>query len=153
MKVREKPRGPEDWIACDLDKTLAKYVSGDYDRYGEFFIGPPILPMIKTIKKHIENGWTVKVFTARASHSTNIERLKRTVGDWTAIHIGTRLEVTNVKDRYMEALYDDRAIGMRPNTGYSDVQEALADFTLEMHRTVSKAAADCFDRLFPGDKG
>jgi hypothetical protein len=50
------------WIGVDLDGTLAKY---DGWR-GSDHIGEPIEPMLKRVQEWLEQGLTVKIFTARA---------------------------------------------------------------------------------------
>lgn len=100
------------WIGVDLDGTLAFY-----DGWNDGRIGKPIAPMVDKVKKWLNQGKTVKIFTARVSNGkaetiANIEH-------WCLEHIGTKLEVTNVKDFNMIELWDDRAVQVIPNTGLS----------------------------------
>jgi hypothetical protein len=107
------------WIGVDLDKTLAF----DDGWRGPGHVGAPIGPMVFRLRQLIADGWTVKIFTARVWHDGTPERIalanegRRAIEEWCERHIGTRLEVTNVKDTKMAALYDDRAIQVEPNTG------------------------------------
>ncbi len=96
------------WIAVDLDGTLAHY-----EGWKDGSIGKPIAPMVKMVKEWLDNGRQVKIFTARASRSDQISKIKK----WCVEHIGQELEVTNVKDFKMVALYDDRAKQVEKNTG------------------------------------
>lgn len=104
-----------EFIGIDLDKTLAKYEPGDYHRYGPQFIGEPIPLMVEFTKGLISSGEVVKIFTARVQDATP-ETIKA-IEDWCLEHIGQVLEITNVKDRDMKCLYDDRAVGVVANSG------------------------------------
>jgi len=105
------------WIGVDLDGTLAKYNGWQ----GEKHIGAPVPVMVERVKKMLQDGHTVKIMTARASeygHSPQqiIENTIR-IQDWCLEHVGARLEVTSDKDFEMIALYDDRAIQVKVNSG------------------------------------
>ncbi len=121
----------EGWIGVDLDGTLAQY---DHWR-GADHIGEPVPEMLFRVKKWLADGRRVKIFTARVSRppfpiGTNnraardaikrIEdamRARRAIRAWCEKHLGTRLEITNVKDYAMLTLYDDRAVQVEANTG------------------------------------
>ena len=111
----------KDWIGVDLDKTLARYESGDYKRFGPLFIGEPIQPMVNLVKEWIAAGEVVKIFTARVGYdpdeTKDISAIVNAIQDWTEKHIGYRLEVTNQKTGYTKAIYDDKAFGVLPNEG------------------------------------
>lgn len=99
------------WIGVDLDGTLCEYsewVSAEH-------FGKPIGPMVERVKEWLQAGQSVKIFTARVSVDRELN--ERLVGDWTEKHLGQRLEVTNVKDYAMIALWDDRAVRVRFNRG------------------------------------
>lgn len=115
------------WIGVDLDGTLAFYDGWK----GEDHIGEPIAPMVQRVKQWLEDGITVKIFTARvgisgafseesqryaseefAKHQTEI------IQAWCEKHIGQRLEVTASKDFAMTELWDDRAVQVQINTGH-----------------------------------
>jgi hypothetical protein len=51
------------WIGVDLDGTLAEY----HGWVGPEYIGPPIPAMLDRVKLWLEEGRTVKIFTARCS--------------------------------------------------------------------------------------
>lgn len=103
------------WIGVDLDGTLAHY-----DGWGDGSIGEPIPLMMERVKKWIDNGVEVKIFTARASRDEEIHKVKA----WLQQHGLPDLEVTNVKDFKMIELWDDRAVQVYPNTGEA-LQEAM----------------------------
>lgn len=119
--------GNKGWIGVDLDGTLARYdgwVNADH-------IGEPISPMVEMVKEWISDGREVKIFTARVDGGEtalkmgndagkqlrDVDYIRSVIQDWSEIHIGVRLAVTNVKDYGMIALYDDRCIQVERNTG------------------------------------
>jgi hypothetical protein len=105
------------WIGVDLDGTLAHW-----EQWGpDLHIGAPIAPMVARVRDWLDAGYNVKIMTARIGdhplcRTTREERIKA-ISDWTREHIGTRLEVTDVKDFQMLELWDDRAVQVEPNTG------------------------------------
>jgi len=119
---------PGDWIGVDLDGTLAEYESGDY-KAGQ--IGRPIPLMVARVKRWLELGIEVRIFTARvalafdakSSHadklnrSMNVEINRAAIAKWCVEHIGRELPITNIKDQYMHQLWDDRAVRVLFNTG------------------------------------
>ncbi|OGA00901.1 MAG: hypothetical protein A3H35_12690 [Betaproteobacteria bacterium RIFCSPLOWO2_02_FULL_62_17] len=109
------------WIAVDLDGTLAKY-NGCVD---ELRIGEPVEPMVARVREWLKRGIEVRIFTARVAEGAwnidatrrDVTRARREVEDWCERHIGVRLAVTNMKDYGMVELWDDRAVQVVPNTG------------------------------------
>lgn len=95
----------EGWIGVDFDGTLATH---DYYR-GEEHVGEPIEPMVKKVRKWTREGKDVRLFTARKPSPI----LRR----WMRDHLGVILPITNVKDPHMIAFYDDKAVGVKKNTG------------------------------------
>lgn len=111
----------EEWIGFDLDGTLCKYTSGDSSN---FRIGEPILPMCNMLQRYLDEGWRIKIVTARAgphgSFKGSEERREKTivaVKEWTKKMFGKELEVTCCKDYAMVALFDDLAVSVEANTG------------------------------------
>ncbi len=103
------------WIGVDLDATLALY-----DEWrGEEHIGDPIEPMAARVRGWIKTGIEVRIFTARATKRDDGGDIRaiNAIKKWTLKHFGYELEVTNVKDYGCIAIYDDRAVGVQPNTG------------------------------------
>jgi len=93
------------WIGVDFDGTLATY-----DGYkGDEHTGEPVEPMVRMVRKLIYQGEDVRLFTARKPHPA--------LRKWMAEHLGAILPITNVKDPGLIALYDDRAINVKRNTG------------------------------------
>lgn len=104
--------GPEirSWIGVDLDGTLA-YYSG---WRGLNHVGKPIPVMLARVKHWLEEGYVVKIFTARASEG---EKGILPVKKWLVENGLPDLEVTNQKDFAMVELWDDRAVQVVANTG------------------------------------
>lgn len=115
------------WIGVDLDGTLAYYDGWK----GEDHIGEPIAPMVQRVKDWLEQGITVKIFTARVgvSGAFSLESQRHAdqefadhqvqiIQDWCEKHIGQRLEVTASKDFAMAQLWDDRCVQVEMNTGH-----------------------------------
>lgn len=69
--------------------------------------------MALRVKKWLDEGRDVRIFTARASVPEQVPY----VHAWCKKHFGRELPVTNVKDFAMEFLWDDRAIQVIMNTG------------------------------------
>jgi len=93
------------WIGVDLDGTLAFY-----DEFrGDDYVGKPIEPMVRQVRKWIDEGRDVRIFTARQPHPI--------IRKFSYDNFGKVLPITNVKDKHMIALYDDRAVGVRRNEG------------------------------------
>lgn len=100
--VRDKGHG---WIGVDLDGTLAHY-----DKFrGEGFVGPPVEAMVKRVRKWIQEGKEVRLFTARKPHPA--------IRRWMKEHLGEVLPITSTKDSHMQVLYDDRAVQVKRNKG------------------------------------
>ncbi len=101
------------WIGVDLDGTLAVYdswVSPDH-------IGPPIPKMLARVKKWLEEGQEVRIFTARVSIPEEAAEAQIAISDWCSKHLGRRLTVTCKKDYEMLELWDDRCVQVEQNTG------------------------------------
>lgn len=118
---------PGAWIGVDLDGTLAHY-DGWVD---ETHIGEPVPLMLERVKIMLDEGYDVRIMTARADGGEvaagmglpgaevfrDVGRITGIIQDWTEKHLGVRLPVTCKKDFGMLCLYDDRAIQIIPNTG------------------------------------
>jgi hypothetical protein len=93
------------WIGVDLDGTLAHY-----DHYrGDEHVGPPVEEMTKRVRKWVDEGRDVRLFTARKPHPA--------IRKWMKEHLGVVLKITNTKDSHMQVLYDDRAVQVKRNEG------------------------------------
>jgi hypothetical protein len=106
------------WIGVDLDGTLAKDVSGDI--FDETAIGDPIELMLERVKEWLEMGVEVRILTARAGETRNIQYVEK----WCQTHLGKILMVTDKKDYDMARLFDDRAVQVDRNMGTLSTTEA-----------------------------
>jgi hypothetical protein len=101
------------WIGVDLDGTLATYNGWQ----GETHIGEPIPRMVERVKKWLEEGRDVRIFTARISDTRSLAKTAEVIYDWCRKHLGQPLPITCMKDMKMIELWDDRCIQVVPNTG------------------------------------
>jgi hypothetical protein len=102
------------WIGVDLDGTLAQY---DHWR-GIEHIGCPVPAMFARVKAWLQEGRTVKIFTARAyGPAAERDAAIAYIHMWLDFYGLPKLEVTNVKDFAMVELWDDRAVQIEANTG------------------------------------
>lgn len=93
------------WIGVDFDGTLAHY-----DHYrGSDHTGAPVDKMVTRVRRWLAEGKDVRLFTARTPSPV--------LRKWMREHLGQVLEITNFKDRHMQAIYDDRAVQVERNTG------------------------------------
>lgn len=98
------------YVGVDLDKTLAMH------RSGQKSIGEPIPKMVSRIKRMVNSGKEVRIFTARAAVPQDYQEIVK-VYDWLRENLGLSLEVTAEKDYEMVELFDDRATEVEANTG------------------------------------
>ena len=103
------------WIGVDLDATLAHYEGWKSPSH----IGEPIPKMAERVRKWLEEGREVRIFTARASVPEQVAPVE----EWCLKHFGVKLKVTCCKDFGMIELWDDRCVQVQPNTG-----ERVQDF-------------------------
>jgi hypothetical protein len=96
------------WIGVDLDGTLA-----EYHGWTGGLIGSPVPAMLARVKQWLTEGKNVRIFTARADDSRAIHQIE----EWLLFQGLPVLPVTNVKDKRMIELWDDRAVQVVPNTG------------------------------------
>ncbi len=97
-------------VAVDLDGTLAKDYEGDFHPEK---IGDPVPEMMKKIKRWLDEGAEVRIFTARAQNPENIQPIR----DWLKKHGLPDLLITNQKTMDISVIYDDKARQIVPNTG------------------------------------
>lgn len=102
--------GVRSWIGVDLDGTLAQYSGWQ----GLDHVGKPVPVMLARVRYWLAEGYTVKIFTARATAG---ERGTEPIKKWLAENGLPDLEITNCKDFAMIELWDDRAVQVVANTG------------------------------------
>lgn len=98
------------WVGVDLDGTLAEY----HGWKGWEHIGPPVPSIVAHVVQLLQRGVEVRIFTARAVRG---QKAVNAIESWCLTHLGTRLQVTNIKDMEMIYLLDDRAVSVETNTG------------------------------------
>ena len=104
------------WIGVDFDGTLSEYKG--YANIKK--PGPPVPAMVERVKEWLNNGITVKIFTARVCSMQSKEEIaqqRELIENWCIQYIGQKLEVTNEKDFMMTELWDNRAVGVIENRG------------------------------------
>jgi len=123
------------WIGVDLDGTLAYY-----DQWrGALHIGEPIPAMLERVRRWLDEGKDVRIFTARvnregiasamaspegvAAAAREITAVEECIRQWCEKHVGRALPVTCCKDYGMIELWDDRCIQVIPNTGRTIADE------------------------------
>lgn len=90
------------WIGVDFDGTLAKGLGGE-----------PVEAMMNRVRNWLEQGIEVRIVTARGS----TQKDRAYVEEWLQRHGLPALVVTDKKDYQMLQLWDDRAVGVIPDTG------------------------------------
>jgi 5'(3')-deoxyribonucleotidase len=105
------------WIGVDFDGTLAHYTTwGSITSLGE-----PVWPMVERVKQWLEDGYEVRIVTARMAPPNSAADVEKAIGDWCEEYVAKRLPVTCSKDLDMIELWDDRAVQVAPNTGQPTV--------------------------------
>ena len=104
----------EPWVGFDLDGTLAM---GLEDYSDPTVIGEPVPAMVELVKRYLASGMTVKVFTARVSDKARAGEIKAAIRAWTLKHIGIELDSTCEKDPGLQEYFDDKAVGVKADTG------------------------------------
>jgi len=104
------------WIGVDLDHTLATYEAGSA-RLGQ--IGKPVPRMVRRVRRWLASGREVRIMTARVNKVPGWDHKaqRKLVEAWTVQVFVQKLQVTNEKDFDMIMLFDDRAVGVEPDTG------------------------------------
>jgi hypothetical protein len=111
------------WIGTDLDGTLAYYEGWQ----GPGHIGPPIPEMEARVRKWMEEGWEIRIVTARAADPDQIPQIE----EWLKAHNFPPFKVTNEKDYGMIQLWDDRCVQVVPNTGTPVTDETMRELNSE----------------------
>lgn len=103
----------------DLDGTLSQWPTPGMNSVLDG-IGPPIPRMVARVIDLLDDGWWVKIFTARVGTGGSEEELQRAmITDWLLKVFGERhhFDITNAKDHHCIQIYDDRAVTIIANTG------------------------------------
>ena len=115
MRTWKKDEEMKPWIGVDLDRTLAVYDSWK----GLEHIGEVVEPMKKRVLHWFENGWDIRIVTARVSNRSDedIAYIEAAIHKWMFENGMPKLPITCVKDYGMVELWDDRAVAVQANTG------------------------------------
>lgn len=102
-------------IAVDLDGTLAHYDGWK----GPEHIGLPVPKMMRRVKRWIEQGEEVVIFTARlACEGEEANMAAHHIRRWLVDQgLPGSMEVTCIKKMNFEVMFDDRAVHVEKNTG------------------------------------
>lgn len=133
------------WIGVDLDGTLAEY----HGWQGIDHIGKPIPAMVDLVKKMLDAGDDVRIFTARIcpeQPEADIDTALRSITHWCFANIGRQLPITCVKDFGMLKLFDDRCVSVIMNTGEIVPLDAVQEVR-NLRRELREQAADYENRL------
>lgn len=132
------------WIGVDFDGTLVFHDHEVWTPWNVF--GRPIEPMVQRVKQWRKEGREVRILTARVFPFVSMEHTPRyqmtaerkclvtgqiyTITDMVEaiqahcrVIIGERLPVTCAKDFSMLEFWDDRAVQVVVNTGYTLAEE------------------------------
>jgi hypothetical protein len=118
-------------ILVDFDRTLANYES--WSKNGSS-LGAPIPAMAERVRRWVDSGKDVRIFTARAApNNPRRDDDIRKIMAWCEEHIGRPLPVTNQKDFETVAIWDDLAVSVEANTGWrsGDVARGQDPLTYE----------------------
>lgn len=110
----------ESWFGVDLDGTLAYLDTSIFPE-----IGTAVPEVLSRVKKLLEAGKRVKIFTARFEIKGEVERIKKWLKN---NNLPMNLEITNVKDMKCVEIWDDKARRVLFNLGYftdTDIDENL----------------------------
>lgn len=102
------------WVGFDVDGTL---VSQDGPGFDRLIWGAPVPEMIELVRWYLENGYEVRIFTARVAPDrpeSVVKQNRADIQEWTKKVFGKELEVTCSKSGSCVALYDDIAHGVLP---------------------------------------
>lgn len=96
------------WIGVDLDGTLATLGRGGN-------IGEPVEPMWRRVRGWLDDGKTVKIFTVRAVDADGVDEVRQ----WLRERKLPSLEITNIKAPGVVAIWDDRAVRVQTDYGFT----------------------------------
>ena len=101
-------------FAVDLDGTLAEYHG--FNKEDPYHIGCPVPAIVERVNAWILAGHKVSLFTARVSgddHEVAAEKIREWLFE-NKIHIQN---ITAIKEKSFTEIWDDRATGIKRNTG------------------------------------
>lgn len=118
----DAPHG--DWLAVDLDGTLAEY----YGWVSEDHIGEPVVSIVAAINARRAAGWKVAIFTARVSGDTEeAQRAEVAIWKWLDFYNIKVEGITCTKHKHFTEFWDDRARQVIFNKGIIVDKAAVPD--------------------------
>lgn len=111
--------GPNGWIGVDFDRTLSQR---GHDG-GNNMPGPAVPEMVARVKRWLDQGINVRIFTARVAPLPTEtgwfppEEQHKILEAWCLEHLGQVLPITCSKDYFMKELWDDAVVAVEENTG------------------------------------
>lgn len=108
---------PEEFVAVDLDRTLARFEwTADYS---PLTIGDPIHTRIVQVRGWLKRGIPVKLFTARVASNhpdpSGRDQVQKNIRHWMRCYLGEELPIVSEKQFGCKALVDDIAVAVDPN--------------------------------------
>lgn len=105
--------------------------------------GAPIYPMVVRVRRWVQDGHTVKIFTSRLDQETaQAERINvRIITDWCEreglVNLdGSALVITNRKGRDCDEFWDDRAVSVNEYGNYTSMRKTAAALDATVEDTV-----------------
>jgi hypothetical protein len=84
-------------------------------------VGEPVPLMVKRVKRWLDAGIDVRIFTARVSPwldgTKDVEKVRAAIEAWCEKHLGQKLPVGCTKDYQTVEIWDDRAVQVECDTG------------------------------------
>jgi GNAT superfamily N-acetyltransferase len=124
-QIKQAAEGKEwpPWVGVDLDGTLAE----EQDPFDPLTIGRPVPEMVEKVKKALEDGVEVRVFTARLADKGLREKIKQAIREYTREHVGRELDSTSEKDPGLREIWDDKARRVRKDEGTFALRGSLRE--------------------------
>ncbi len=119
-----------DVVAVDLDGTLADDSVISMTDYHPELIGEPIPMMVKRVKKWLELGNEIVIFTARVHPRHGLAEValsEKAIREWCQKVFGREFEVTCMKDPMYKEIWDDKVVRIVKNEGIVSSQVDVDD--------------------------
>lgn len=116
------------WIGVDQDGTLTKTMEWNGPDDGR--LGADILPMINRVQRWLDEGWEVRILTARAAAEFDpYSHHRDVISEWSMQTFGQVLPITAEKDPHMIVQWDDRVVQVVRNTGWTPEELGRHQYT------------------------
>ena len=122
--MEKTPKERLKWYGFDFDRSLAYHGPQDKDikKGYNLGVGAPIDIIVERLKEYLAAGKNCKIFTARVAPHPDVENFNMAdrseqLRDWCEAQGLPRLDVVCIKDAYMEEIWDDKSVSIKPNEG------------------------------------